>query len=84
MGHLGAEPSRAHFAERAHVQALLGGALELLQLAAVEVEEAQCQRLAFALGVHQQLTPGAIGHLDAPHRGLHQDRLAGAAPRAAR
>src|SRR5207237_8111658 len=48
------------------------GALELLQLAAVEVEKAQHQ----AVGVHHQLAARAEGDLGALDSRLNQDRLA--------
>ena len=64
MRHLDAEPAAADLAEGAHLATLLDRALELLQLAAVEVEEAKDD----AIGMHDQLAPrpeGDFGALDA-------------------
>ena len=71
MRHFRAEKARAHFAERAHPQALLGGALELLELAAVEVEKAQHQ----ALGMHYELPLRSIHDLCFQNLGLDAHRL---------
>jgi len=70
--HLGAEEPRAHLAERAQQPALLGGALELLELAAPEIEEAQHQ----AFGVDEELAPRAVDHLGAQYPRLDLDRRA--------
>jgi hypothetical protein len=72
MRHLGAEEARANLAERPHQQPLVRGALELLELAAVEVEEAQHQ----AFGVHDQLPLRPVHDLRLQHRGLHAHRPA--------
>jgi hypothetical protein len=52
---------------------MLGGALELLELAAVEVEEAQ----RHALGMHHQLALRAVHHVRAHDARLHQHGLTG-------
>src|SRR2546429_1364761 len=58
MRHLGAEPAAAHFAEGTHAQAFFGRTLELLQLAAIEIEKAQVH----AIGVHGQLAARPAGY----------------------
>src|SRR5260221_8129198 len=72
MRHLGAEPAAAHFAESAHLQTLVRRALELLQLARIEIEEPQNQ----ALCAHDQLAARAIFDLDAFDPRLDGDRPA--------
>ena len=72
MGHLGAEEARAHLAEGAHELALLRGALELLQLARIEMEKAQHQ----AFGMHDELPLGAVHDLRLEHRCLDAHRPA--------
>src|SRR4051812_8004890 len=73
MRHLCAEPACAHLAICAHALARLGGALELLELAAVEVEKSQYH----AVGVDDQLAARAEGDLGALYRSLDQHWLAG-------
>src|SRR5437667_5796755 len=73
MRHLGAEPAAAHFAEGPHAQAFLSRALELLQLAAVEIEKAQHH----AVGVHDQLAARPVGDLGSLDLRLDEHRLSG-------
>ena len=73
MRHLGAEPAAAHFAEGPHAQALLSRALELLQLAAVEIEKAQHH----AVGVHDQLAARPVDDLGPLDLRLDEHRLSG-------
>ena len=73
MDHLGAEEAGPHFAESAHEQSFVRRALELLQLAAVEIEEAQHQ----ALGVHDELALRAVFDLGIQHARLDQHGRAG-------
>jgi len=71
--HLRAEESRAHFAKSAHPLAFIRRTLELLLLAAVEVEEAQHE----PFGVHHQLPLRAEFHFHLVHPSLDQHGLAG-------
>jgi hypothetical protein len=71
--HLGAEEAGAHFPVCAHELLLLDGALELLQLARIEVEEAQHE----AFGVHHELPARTVGDFGAQDRRLDEDRPGG-------
>src|SRR5205085_8878746 len=76
MRHLDPEPSAAYLAESAHAAALLGGALELLQLAAVEIEKAQHH----AVGVHDELAAGPEGDFGLVDARFDEHRLSGWRP----
>ena len=71
--HLGAEPAAAHFAEGAHAQAFFSRALELLQLAAIEIEKAQDH----AIGVHDQLAARPVGDFGPLELRLDEHRPSG-------
>ena len=71
MRHLGAEQAPAQLAESSHVAALFGGALELLQLAAVEVEKTQRD----AVGMHDKLALGPVNDLGLLDFRLDEHRL---------
>src|SRR6185295_9853402 len=73
MHHLRAEPAAAQLAERAYSLPLLYCALELLQLAAVEIVEAQHQ----PLGMDDELPARAKGDLGAFDASFDLQRLAG-------
>ena len=73
MHHLRAEKAGAHLAEGAHQLPLVGGALELPQLAAVEIQEAQHQ----AFGVHHELALRPVFHFDLQHARLDLHGLPG-------
>src|SRR5687767_14001075 len=68
MRHLGAKKAAAHFAELTQKATAFSGPLELLELAAVEVEEAQHQ----SLGVHHQLPARTERDLGALHARFNQ------------
>jgi hypothetical protein len=72
MRHLGTGPALADLSERAH--ACAHG--ELLQLARVEIEEAQRQQAAAVLEVADQLPPAAILDVAARDPPFHQHGLA--------
>src|SRR5690349_16665822 len=72
MRHLDTEPATAELAEGAYPAAFFRRALELLQLAAVEVEEAQDH----AVGMHHELTARSKGDVGALDPRFDQHRLA--------
>ena len=71
MHHLRAEKAAPHLAVGADPPPFIGGALELLELAAVEIEEAQHQ----AIGVDHQLAPRPVGDVSTLDARFHLDRL---------
>jgi hypothetical protein len=60
MRHLGAEPAESHFSESTNQQPVGVRALELLELAGIEIEEAQAERSVAGRGMHHELATGAV------------------------